>query len=59
MALACYLVSVDNSGHLLLDQVRNTKGKSALDLLQADPECAALTDLLRSYQSARTSDASR
>lgn len=55
MALVCFLVSVDTSGHLL-DQVRNAKGKSALDLLQADPECAALTELLRSYQTARTSN---
>ncbi|XP_046592111.1 E3 ubiquitin-protein ligase MIB2 isoform X2 [Neodiprion lecontei] len=53
MALACFLVSSDNSG-LLLEQVRNTKGKSALDLLHADPEYAALADLLRSYHTAIT-----
>ncbi|XP_012258103.2 E3 ubiquitin-protein ligase MIB2 isoform X2 [Athalia rosae] len=55
MALTCFLVSVDNTG-LLLEQVRNVKGKSALDLLQTDPECSAVTDLLRSYQIARTSN---
>ncbi|XP_015600108.1 E3 ubiquitin-protein ligase MIB2 [Cephus cinctus] len=49
MALACFLVSVDTT-ELLLDQTRNSKGKTALDLLETDPDAPALTALLLSYQ---------
>lgn len=46
LALVCFLVSVDRSC-TLLEQVRNSKSKTPLDLLEADTETA---DLLRSYQ---------
>ncbi|XP_012288301.1 E3 ubiquitin-protein ligase MIB2 [Orussus abietinus] len=58
LALACFLVSVDTSG-LLLEQAKNAKGKTPLDLLQSDPEAVQLADLLRTYQSQRHSHGSQ
>ncbi|XP_078043015.1 E3 ubiquitin-protein ligase mind bomb 2 isoform X2 [Augochlora pura] len=49
LALACYLVSVDRSCSLL-EHARNSKSKTPLDLLEADPQLAPYTDLLRCYQ---------
>ncbi|XP_018058447.1 PREDICTED: E3 ubiquitin-protein ligase MIB2 [Atta colombica] len=49
LALACFLVSVDRSCKLL-EQVRNNKDKTALDLLESNPQAALLADLLRSYK---------
>lgn len=49
LALACFLVSIDRSC-TLLEQVKNHKEKTPLDLLEADPQATQLTDLLRSYQ---------
>lgn len=49
LALACFLVSIDRSC-TLLEQVRNNKEKTPLDLLEADPQNDLLADLLRSYQ---------
>lgn len=46
-ALTCYLISQDRSGNLL-EQAKNSKGKSPLDLLQSD-EDPSLPDVLRSY----------
>ncbi|XP_033337501.2 E3 ubiquitin-protein ligase mind bomb 2 isoform X2 [Megalopta genalis] len=49
LALACYLVSVDRSC-TLLEHARNSKSKTPLDLLEAEPQLAPYTDLLRCYQ---------
>ncbi|XP_024871262.1 serine/threonine-protein phosphatase 6 regulatory ankyrin repeat subunit B-like [Temnothorax curvispinosus] len=49
LALACFLVSVDRSCKLL-EQVRNNKDKTPLDLLEGNPQAALLADLLRSFK---------
>ncbi|XP_070516518.1 E3 ubiquitin-protein ligase MIB2 isoform X3 [Cardiocondyla obscurior] len=49
LALACFLVSVDRSCKLL-DQVKNNKDKTPLDLLEGNPQAAQLADILRSYK---------
>ncbi|KOC64396.1 E3 ubiquitin-protein ligase MIB2 [Habropoda laboriosa] len=49
LALACFLVSVDRSC-TLLEHMKNSKNKTPLDLLEADPQIAAYTDLVRCYQ---------
>ena len=49
LALACFLVSVDRSC-TLLEHARNSKSKTPLDLLEADPQIAQCADLLRCYQ---------
>ncbi|XP_029678804.1 E3 ubiquitin-protein ligase MIB2-like [Formica exsecta] len=49
LALACFLVSVDRSCKLL-EQIRNNKDKTPLDLLEGNPQTALLVDLLRSYK---------
>lgn len=49
LALACFLVSVDRSCKLL-EQVKNNKDKTPLDLLEGNPQAALLADLLRSYK---------
>ncbi|XP_015433480.1 PREDICTED: E3 ubiquitin-protein ligase MIB2 [Dufourea novaeangliae] len=48
LALACYLVSIDRSG-TLLEHAKNSKNKTPLELLEADPQLAPYTDLLRCY----------
>ncbi|XP_043466161.1 E3 ubiquitin-protein ligase MIB2 isoform X2 [Leptopilina heterotoma] len=53
-ALTCYLISQDRSGNLL-EQAKNSKGKSPLDLLQSD-EDPSLPDVLRSYYNQNNSD---
>ncbi|XP_076233419.1 E3 ubiquitin-protein ligase mind bomb 2 isoform X1 [Calliopsis andreniformis] len=49
LALACFLVSVDRSC-TLLEHAKNSKNKTPLDLLEADPQIAPYADLLRCYQ---------
>ena len=49
LALACFLVSVDRNC-TLLEHARNSKNKTPLDLLEADPQLAPYADLLRCYQ---------
>nr|XP_012144811.1 PREDICTED: E3 ubiquitin-protein ligase MIB2 isoform X1 [Megachile rotundata] len=49
LALACFLVSVDRSC-TLLEHVKNSKNKTPLDLLEADPRIAPYADILRCYQ---------
>ncbi|CAL7942292.1 unnamed protein product [Xylocopa violacea] len=49
LALACFLVSRDRTC-TLLEHVRNSKNKTPLDLLEADPQIAPYADLLRCYQ---------
>ncbi|XP_011869060.1 PREDICTED: E3 ubiquitin-protein ligase MIB2-like isoform X2 [Vollenhovia emeryi] len=49
LALACFLVSMDRSCKLL-EQFRNNKDQTPLDLLEGTPQAALLANLLRSYK---------
>ncbi|XP_012543706.1 E3 ubiquitin-protein ligase MIB2 [Monomorium pharaonis] len=49
LALACFLVSVDRSCKLL-EQVRNNKGKTPLDLLEGSSQANLFINILRSYK---------
>ncbi|XP_057330330.1 E3 ubiquitin-protein ligase MIB2-like isoform X1 [Microplitis mediator] len=48
LALACFLVSVENHGAFLM-QVKNSKGKVPVDLMPLERSDINFTDLLRSY----------
>jgi hypothetical protein len=52
LALACFLVSSDSSGSIF-EELKNAKGETPSDLLQADAELAPWLETVRSYRDRR------
>lgn len=52
LTVSCFLVSCDTSG-TLLEQAKNSNGKTPLDLLLAQPKLAPFADLVKSYKDRR------
>lgn len=48
--MICFLVNFDRSGDNILENARNKKGKTPLELLQNDPDYTKIAELLRSFK---------